>query len=324
MIPSRRLVVLYVITAHVFLALAFALTAWNPRAVVGFFYHSRIVAIVHLVTIGWIAMSILGSTYVVLPLAFGTAFPARAADYAAFALIGIGVIGMVAHFWMAEFGGMAWSAATAACGVAYVATRLALRVRHAKVPGGVKLHIYFASANMLAAVTMGVLLGFDKVHHFLPGYVLSNVFAHAHLAAVGWACMMVVGLGYRLVPMVLPAAMPSGPTVCISAILLETGIIGLFWALVLRTQWAPLFAIIIVVGFAAFGAHVLWMLERPKAPPRNGTHRNVARIHIGAAGVWLLFACVCGLTLTMLPVSAGRCGSHCFTARSAWWVSSRR
>lgn len=28
-----------------------------------------------------------------------------------------------------------------------------------------------------------LLLGFDKVHHFLPGYVLSNVSAHAHLAA---------------------------------------------------------------------------------------------------------------------------------------------
>jgi len=302
-IPPRRLVVLYVVTAHISLALAFALTGWNPRAVAGFFYHSRMVAIVHLVTIGWIAMSILGNAYVILPLAFGAAFPARAADYAAFALVVIGLIGMVAHFWMAEFGGMAWSAATAACGVAYVATRLALRVRHATVPGGVKLHVYFASANMLAAVTMGVLLGFDKVYHFLPGYVLSNVFAHAHLAAVGWACMMVVGIGYRLVPMVLPAAMPSGRTIYISAILLETGIIGLFWALVMRNGWTLLFATIIVAGFAAFGAHVLWMLERPKVPPRNRTHPNVAMVHIGAAGVWLLFACVCGLTLAALPLS---------------------
>ena len=86
----------------------------DPLAVAGFFYHSRMVAIVHLVTIGWIAMSILGNVYVVLPMAFGRPLPARKGDYAAYAFVVIGLIGMVAHFWLAEFSGMAWSAATAA------------------------------------------------------------------------------------------------------------------------------------------------------------------------------------------------------------------
>ena len=303
MIPARRLVMLYVMTAHVSLALAFALTAWNPHAVAGFFYHSWIVAIVHLVTIGWIAMSILGTIYVVLPMAFGLSFPARTADYAAFALVVIGLIGMVAHFWIAEFGGLAWSAATSACGVAYVAARLALRVRHAKVPGGVKLHIYFASANILAAVTMGVLLGFDKVYHFLPGYVLSNVFAHAHLAAVGWACMMVGGLGYRLLPMTIPAGTPSGRTIYISAILLEMGVVGLFVSLVMRSALALLSAIFIIAAFATFVGRVIWMLEHQQRAPHGRPRPDAALVHIGAAGVWLLFACMCGLMLTALPVS---------------------
>ena len=68
------------------------------------------------------------------------------------------------------------------------------------------------------AATLGVLIGFDKVYHFLPGFVLSNVIAHAHLAAIGWAAMMVVGIAYRLLPMILPAAMccassPSTPPI---------------------------------------------------------------------------------------------------------------
>jgi hypothetical protein len=137
LIPPRRLVALYIVTAHVSLACAFLLTAWNPAAVAGFFYHARIVAIVHLVTIGWIAMSILGEAYIVLPLACGVAFPARSGDYVAYALVLIGLVGMVAHFWIGEFAGMAWSAATAASGVLYVVVRLALAMRHAKVAGGV-------------------------------------------------------------------------------------------------------------------------------------------------------------------------------------------
>jgi hypothetical protein len=302
-IPSRPLVVLYVTTAHISLALAFALTAWNPQAVAGFFYHSRMVAIVHLVTIGWIAMSILGMVYVVLPMTFGLALPARKADYTAYALTVIGLIGMVAHFWLAEFRGMAWSAATAAAGVAYVVVRFAWTLRLANVPGGVKLHVYFASLNVAGAVTLGVLLGFDKVHQFLPGYVLSNVFAHAHLAAIGWVCMMVIGLSYRLLPMVIPAASPAGRTIYVSAILIETGIVGLFVSLLLRGALAPVFAVAIIGGFAAAGAHLVWMLKRRRTPAPGSSRRAFAIAHIATAGAWLLCACACGIVLTVAPMT---------------------
>jgi hypothetical protein len=303
MIPPRRLVTLYVMTAHTSLLLAFALTAWNPHAVAGFFYHSRMVAIVHLITIGWIAMSLLGNIYVVMPMTFGVLFPARKGDYVAFAMVLVGLIGMVSHFWIAEFGGMAWSAATAAIGVLYVAARCALRMRFGKVPNGVKLHIYFATANLLAAVTFGVLLGFDKVHHFLPGYVLSNVFAHAHLAAVGWVCMMVAGIGYRLLPMVLPSMTPTGGAIYVSALLLEAGVIGLFWLLVSRSGLVVFPAILIVAGFVSFGGYVIWMFERPRRSSGHRPRLDAVSIHLAAASVWLLFACVCGLMLAILPLS---------------------
>jgi cbb3-type cytochrome oxidase subunit 1 len=41
--------------------------------------------------------------------------------------------------------------------------------------------------------------------------VLANVFAYAHLAAVGWVSLMVVGVAYRLLPMVLPSELRRGP-----------------------------------------------------------------------------------------------------------------
>lgn len=302
-IPSRRLIGLYVLTAHVSLALAFLLTAWNPYAVAGFFYHSRMIAIVHLVTIGWIAMSILGNLYIVLPMTLNLPFPAGRADYTAYAFVVIGLIGMAAHFWIAEFGGMAWSALTAAAGIAYVVTRLAWTLRRARAPGGVKLHLYFASLNILGAITMGVLLGFDKVYHFLPGYLLSNVFAHVHLAAVGWPCMMVVGLGYRLLPMVIPTASPSGRTIYMSAVLLETGVVGLFVSLLMRSDLMLLFAILILSGFATFGGHIVWMLDHPKVPPPGRNRTDFAIAHAATAGAWLLLACVCGVILTAVPVS---------------------
>src|SRR5262249_35017172 len=185
--PARTLPLLYLGTAHLSLALAFLFAGAWPHAVAGFFYHSWLVALVHLITLGWITFSILGVVYIVGPLALRMDMPERRLDRVAYGLAVIGLIGMVGHVWIQEYGGMAWSAGTIATAVVYMTVRIALAVRRANIQPAVKLHIVFACVNFWIAASMGVLVAADKAWHFLPGYVLANVFAHAHLAAVGWA-----------------------------------------------------------------------------------------------------------------------------------------
>lgn len=302
-LPARILPLLYFGTAHLSLALASVLVAWSPRSVAGFFYHSWMVAIVHLVTLGWITLSILGAIYVVGPVALGLPLPARRADYWAYAFALVGIIGMIAHFWIAEFGGMAWSAATVTCGILYVASRVVGGLTQASLPAAVKLHVVFACVNISLAAAIGILLGFDKVYHFLPGFILSNVFAHAHLAALGWATMMVVGVGYRLLPMTLPSKAPKGPTLFASAILLETGVLGLVVSLFMRSPWARLFGVIIVAGLGAFGAHVVRMVRSPAPKPVGAPRVDFAVLHAVSAGLSLGAAVLIGLVLLFAPMS---------------------
>jgi hypothetical protein len=146
---------------------------------------------------------------------------------------------------------------------------------------------------------MGVLLGFDKVYRFLPGFVLANVVAHAHLAAVGWAAMMVVGIGYRMLPMVLPARMPAGRTPYASAILLETGALGLFATLVCRSAWSALFAAAAAAGFIAFAAHVAVMLRHRLPRPRGLPAVDYAMRHAFLAFASLAVTVVLGATLAL-------------------------
>src|SRR5262249_57070282 len=103
----------------------------------------------------------------------------------------------------------------------------------------------------------GLLIAIDKVAHFLPGFVLSNVFAHAHLAALGWATMMVVGVGYRLLPMTFPSKMPTGKPIYASAILLETGVLGLFLTLLVGRGLGVLFRAATASAVVVVGAHVM-------------------------------------------------------------------
>jgi hypothetical protein len=148
-----------------------------------------------------------------------------------------------------------------------------------------------------------VLIGFDKVYHFLPGFVLANVFAHAHLAALGWATMMVVGVAYRLLPMILPAAMPHGPRLWLSAVLLQTGVTGLFLTLLGRGRFAWIFALTIVGALAAFFSQVVWMVRRPRPRLPKARRPDPAVLHAGASFVWLAAACALGVWLTLAEPS---------------------
>jgi hypothetical protein len=294
---------LYFACAWTSLALAFLAVAWDPRGTAGFFYHARLTGIVHLVTLGWITMSILGAVYVVGPVALGMPMPARKADAFAFASVAIGVIGMVAHFWIEEFSGMAWSGLMVGGGILHVGGRVIRGLWRAPIHGAVKLHVVLAFANIAVAAGMGVLLGFDKVHQFLPGYVLANVIAHAHLAAIGWASMIIVGIAYRMIPMLLPSALPQGKTMYASAILLETGAVGLFVTLMRQSSWTALFALIVVAGFMAFAAHVAVMCATRRPPsidlrsPDYSAHH--ALLALGSLGI----AAVLGLVLALTEMS---------------------
>jgi hypothetical protein len=301
--PPRLLPTLYFGFAHACLTLAFAVVAYDPRGVAGFFYHSRMLGVVHLVTLGWITTSILGALYVVGPIALRTRIGAGRLDYAAALLVAVGVVGMVAHFWIEEYGGMAWSGGTVGVGIITVGARMAGPLRRAPIPLAIRLHIALAFANVTVAAVMGVLLGINKVHPILSGFVLHNVFAHAQLAAVGWAAMMVVGIGYRLLPMVLPAEMPRAGRLWVSAILLQSGITGVFVTLLLGAGLTWLFASLVVAGFGAFLREVSWMIRHRRPKPPALPSPDPAVLHAAAAVSSLAIACILGLWLAVAAPS---------------------
>jgi hypothetical protein len=248
---------------------ALAVVAVDPRGVSGFFYHPRMLGVVHLITLGWITGAILGAIRVVAPLVLRVSIPVTRGDYWALSFVAIGTSGMVSHFWLETFNGMAWSAGMVVLGLLHAVARLAVRLRY-----------------------------------IIPGYTLSNVYAHAHLAAIGWASMMVVGVGYRLLPMVLPSAVPRGRGLYGSAIFLEAGLVGFVVALVTGWPGMPVFAVGIVVGLVMFLGQVVWMTRHRRTPPAERARPDVGAIQAGHAMVYLMLAAGCGLWLVATPTSS--------------------
>jgi hypothetical protein len=301
--PPRLLPVLYFAWAHLSLAAACVLLLMRPEEAAGFFYSPRLVAVVHLVTVGWITSSILGAIYIVGPMAMKMALPAGKLDYAAFACAVIGSNGMVSHFWLERYDGMAWSAGLLLLGILHVGVRVVRASIGARIQAAVKLHLALAFINLLSAGGAGILLGIDRSHQVLPGGGLSWVYAHAHLAALGWAVMMVMGAGYRLFPMVLPSAMAPEGGMWAGAILLQAGAAGLFATFALQRGGGWIFALLTLGAFAAFASRMIWMMRNKRRLPPGFPRPDLGTLQALSALAFGVAALLIGLALSLMPSS---------------------
>lgn len=298
-LPLRPYPLLYFGWAHLCLLVATLTLAVDPRGVAGFFYHPRMLAVVHLVTLGWITSSILGALYLVVPMAFRAPLEKRRVDSWIFWLYVIGVLGMVSHFWIDAPSGMIWSAGVVVLALTLAAVRFLRSLSRSRVSRAVKLHLQLAFVNVLLAGLLGMIVGLNRFFPFLPGGPLSGTLAHAHLAILGWATLVVMAAGYRLIPMLLPSAVPNGRGVWLSAILMEVGALSLAGFLLVAPSWAVLGAGISAAGIVAFGTRVIWMRRHPRPAPAARRSPDLGVLQAMQALVYLGLAAVLGMSLVL-------------------------
>ena len=284
--------------------LAVGVVAFDPVSVTGYFYHPLMIGLVHLVTLGWISVSILGAIFIVGPLALRMPMPVGRLDYWAFGFYSIGLTGMVSHFWIEQYSGMAWSAGMVLLAVGHVTSRVIRQLYHSRIPIGIRLHVGLACVNLLIACILGLLLGADREVDIVPGFVITNVYAHAHMAGLGWATLMVVGIGHRLLPMVLPSAMPEGPRTIISVGLIQVGVVGLFVTLLVTGQAGLVWTLLALGGVVTFLSTVLWMRRHPRPAPPARPSPDWGVGHAGQSLLYLFVASGIGVFIVSSPVAA--------------------
>jgi len=267
-----------------------------------FYYQPRTIAVVHLVTLGWITGSILGALYALGPLAWRVEVPARRMDWIAFWVWATSVSGMVFHFWIDEYSGMTWAAATTLAAILAVGWRLVPLVAQSRIPAEHRLPVLLAIGNISLAGTWGIALGLQKMGIVvIPGPPLGAVYAHVHLAALGWVLMMIFGAGYRLLPMFLPAAMPMGRAAAAPAVALQAGVLILATGLTLGyTRVSIAGALVVAVAVALFLRLVVGMLRNRLDLPFDMPRPDLALPPTVLAMAYLGLAMVAGLTLLLL------------------------
>jgi hypothetical protein len=307
---ARTLPLWYFFLAHLCMAVAGEAIAAQPASLLGPWYQGHTLAIVHFVTLGWITGSILGAFYAFAPMALRITVTVTRWDGAAFLLYAVGATGVASHFWLEEPLGMAQSAGLTLVALAFVLGRLWRSLRSSPLPPAALLAVRFAVLNFALAAAFGAGLAANRLWHFLPTSVLANVAAHAHLAALGWGAMLLLAFGQRLLPMLLPAAVPPADRGAQLAVLFEIGTLGLTASLLFSGPVADLgvalFAALTALALLGALGGVLWMVRHPRPRPPALARPDWGLWHVRGALVCLLGAIAVGLSLAWTPADDDR------------------
>ena len=266
----------FILTAMVSLVVGSFWLFRERELMLGHFYRPEFLSITHTLTLGWISMLMMGVLVRLGPRSMGLSIRSPGLLLVQFVLMFIGYTGMVFHFWVSGW------AAMASAGLLLV-TAAALQIYNfrevfALLRNEDWLPRYVAASmtHFLLAAILGVLLGFNKVYDILEGEFFPNIYAHAHLAALGWITMMIIGFEHRLLPMSKPSGASLLHAPAVRFVLFEVGLIGLVLSLLTKSSIEPLFVLLIVLSVGLHAWRPIAMLFRGKIMDRASMWATIA------------------------------------------------
>jgi len=280
---------------------AMAALPWLAPELGGHYYHPRVLALTHAITLGWITMSILGASYQLIPIVLQRPLWSERLARWQLGVLLIGVIGMIAHFWIGTWPALASAAALVGLGAGMHVVNVALSLHDFDRWTFTARLVMLGHIGLSLTVVFGFALALNHLWPFLPGAFFPTLHAHIHLALAWWIAPMLMGVSARVYPMFLLAPEPSGWPgrielwgLAVGAPVLVTGLVA-----------APR---LIAPGAAALAAaaagHVVWVISMARGRKRPGLDWGL-RFVLVAAG-FLPLGTVLGLALAFDLLSGPR------------------
>ena len=198
-----------------------------PELAIGAYPSPHVAGITHLFTLGWLTTTIFGALYQLLPVALGAPLRSTRVAHASFWAFapgaGLFAAGVATSAPMLHHPGIA----LVAIGILLAVGNLALSLPRAPARDAT----WWAVAAALTFLTSTLVLGVVLLHNLHTGFLaearLRVLAIHLHVALVGWALTMMVGVSHRLLPMFLLSHGGDTRWTKRSLALLGTGVVSL-------------------------------------------------------------------------------------------------
>lgn len=272
---------------------------------------------VHLVTIGWLSLLMLGALHQFLPVIAARPLASDRAALVSLLLIGVGLAAMIGGFlalagsgaavWLLPVGGSSVLAGFL-CAIANFAVTLS-GVRPLPLPARfVAAALGFLVLTALLGLGFGLAFSLPSPPAWLAALAAQGLPLHLAAGIGGWFTLTAIGVGYKLLPMFMLAEEDRGRTGTGILLLLALGL-GLAWAAALAAILLDLLdapsSLAQAAGEAAFAAGLVLYLWDMRQLYRSRLRRQLELNSLtAAASLGLLALALAGaLAAPLLPAA---------------------
>lgn len=201
---SHKVVLPFYIYASVAFFAACIFIFVNYTHFTGHYFHPHLLAITHIMTLGWGTMVILGASHQLVPVLIEGKLYSNVLATITFILAAIGIPILIYSFYIFNMGALALTGATLiVLAVLFYLINLAMSISNANSENVHSVFIFTSAIWLFVTVVIGLLLVYNFTHLFLSNNSLHFLSLHAHLGIIGWFLLLVIGVGSRLIPMFL-------------------------------------------------------------------------------------------------------------------------
>jgi hypothetical protein len=283
--PPFSLPLRFFLTAPLFLLAAAGLIALAPDALASR-WTPQALALTHALTLGFLAMVMIGALMQMLPVVAGSPLPAPrfVAWFSHISLAG-GTVALMAGFLTAE--PVAFGVAIGLLGGGFMVFLAAASISLARAITGVTASgMRLALACLGITVLLGLALALLRAGWWVPPAVETAIAAHVAFGLLGWVLLLVIGVAYQVVPM-FQITPPYPPR-------LSRWLAGALFALLLLSVAAPLFlrAAVPVVDAALAGGMLAFAVATLRLQARRRRKLPDVTLDYWRLGMASLIVCV--------------------------------
>ena len=200
--PPFKIVAKYFIAAIIDFVILNLLLMLNYKDITGFYFQPKILAITHLLTLGWISMTIFGAMFQLVPVVLETKlFSEKLADIQ-FWIFLLGMIGLATGFWNFDTGlHLNASAVLLNIAILIFAVNMVGTFIHVKKWNITGWYLIAALIYLIITAIAGFLLTYNLWRPYISINHLQYLKLHAEVAVIGWVTLVVMGVAYKLIPM---------------------------------------------------------------------------------------------------------------------------
>jgi hypothetical protein len=200
--PSPKIVIPHFVAGGIFFVIAAVLLAISTEELLTVYFNNRLIAITHIIILGWASMIVFGALYQLIPVVYETSLYSEKLAIITFWLFLISVTALSYSFWIADYTDLLfYSSIMMFSSLLIFIVNLHLTYRKTKKRNIQSTFINTGIYWLALTELLGTLIVFNFRYNFLSETHLHYLKIHAHFGLIGWFLLLIIGASSLLIPM---------------------------------------------------------------------------------------------------------------------------